>query len=138
VTREDVESRIDLARLDSLAHRQGLLLVAIFGSLAKGRATERSDVDIGVLIERRPLDALNWELELEADLCSALPGREVDLTVLNDASAALRFEVARTGVAIFERTAGTWSRFRSYAARAYYDEEPRRRRQERYLAGMHP
>jgi len=132
--RDGWEQYFDRPLLEGIARRYGLLLVVLFGSFAKGRATDHSDVDVAVLAERHPWDDPDWGFGLEADLCRAFRDREADLTVLNAASAMLRFEVARTGISIIEAAPGAFTRFRSYAARAWYDEELRRHRQADYLA----
>ena len=95
-------------------------------------------MDVAVLARHPRWDELDWELDLEADLCAAFPGREVDLALLNSASPVLAFEVACSGAPVFESAPATFSRFRSYAARAYYDNEHRLRRQARYLAELRP
>ena len=55
-------------------------------------------------------------------------GHEVDVSLLNEASPLLMFEVARAGRVIFEEP-GTFSSFRSQAARMYYDNQARMLRQ---------
>jgi predicted nucleotidyltransferase len=127
---------VEAAVLEAVALRYDLLLVVLFGSHAKGRELPRSDVDLAVLARRRAWDDLSWELDLEADLCSAMPDRNLDLTLLNGASPVLAFEVACSGKPLFESDPTAFSRFRSYAARAYYDNAHRLRRQTRYLAGL--
>jgi len=128
--------RIDAGLLEAVARRHDLLLVVLFGSHAKGRELPRSDVDLAVLARRRRWDDLSWELDLEAALCAAIPDRNLDLTLLNGASPVLAFEVACSAKPLFESDPTAFSRFRSYAARAYYDNAHRLRRQTRYLAGL--
>jgi uncharacterized protein len=131
------EVHVDSDALRAVARRYDLRLVVLFGSHAKGRALPRSDVDVAVLARKRPWGDLDWELDLEADLCSAFPGREVDLALLNGASPLLAFEVASSGRPLFEEDSMTFSGFRSHAARAFYDDEPRMRRQAQYVSELH-
>lgn len=49
--------------------------IAVFGSVARGDASDRSDVDI--LVEVDP--SIGWELVILADQLEALLGRKVDL-----------------------------------------------------------
>jgi predicted nucleotidyltransferase len=126
--------QIDLAAVREVAARHDLRLVVVFGSHVKGRGDNRSDLDLAALATRRRWDDLDWELGLEADLSFACGDREVDLVLLNGASPLLQFEVARSGQALYEKEPGAFSRFRSYAARLYYDNEVRFRRQAEYLA----
>ena len=119
------------------AARYDLLLVAVFGSRAKGNAREASDVDVAVLARHVPEEKADWLGGLEADLSAAFRGFEIDVALLNEASPLLMFEVARTGRAIFGE-AGAFSAFRSLAARMYYDNERRMNRQAEYLARLRP
>lgn len=69
---------------------EGVSLVSayLFGSHAEGRAHRESDVDIGVLLDRRALpgarDRFEAALRLSAHLQAALGTRLIDLVVLND------------------------------------------------------
>lgn len=56
-----------------------------------------------------------------------------DLVVLNRASALLLFQVARHGRVLHERTAGAFSRFKSYASRRYDNDKKYFKRREQYL-----
>ena len=126
--------QIDSARLNEIAQQFGLDLIVLFGSHAKGRARPGSDVDIAVRAIQRPWDDWKWEFEVEAALSDAIQAdSEVDIVFLNGASPLLMFQVASTGQALFEKEEGAFSEFRSYAARMYYDYEPRFNRQAKYL-----
>jgi predicted nucleotidyltransferase len=59
-------------------------LLLQFGSSVSGPTHPRSDVDLAVLLERRP-ESLNAYAELVQDLQSLVPGREVDVAVINNA-----------------------------------------------------
>ncbi len=126
--------KIDPARLKEIAQQWGLDLIVLFGSHAQGRARPGSDVDIAVRAIQRPWGDWKWEFEVEAALSDTLQADgEVDLVFLNGASPLLMFQVASTGQVLFEKEAGAFSEFRSYAARMYYDDAPRFNRQAKYL-----
>jgi predicted nucleotidyltransferase len=110
-------------------------LIVLFGSQAKGRAMAGSDVDIAVRAINRPWGDWDWEFRVEEALSNAIwvDGSEVDVVFLNGAAPLLMFQVAQSGQVLFEKEWGTLSDFRSYAARMYYDNEPRLRRQAEYL-----
>ena len=55
-----------------------------FGSTVTGRVHERSDIDLGVVLDR-PSIGLRERAELEHDLQSLFPGRKIDLAMLNHA-----------------------------------------------------
>jgi predicted nucleotidyltransferase len=71
-------------RLAAVAHRHGIRLLLQFGSTVSGGAHARSDVDLAVLLERRP-GSLDAQLELLADVASLVPGAEADVAVINGA-----------------------------------------------------
>lgn len=83
----------------------------LFGSHAEGRAHRESDVDVGVLLDRRVLpgarDRFEAGLRLSSRLQSALATRDVDLVVLNDAPPGLGRHVVSRGrrVACFDALA---------------------------------
>lgn len=128
-----METAIDFDAVRRVALRHDLLLVALFGSRAAGEARDSSDVDLAVLARTPRWDDPEWGSELEADLAEAFRGLEPDLSILNAASPLLLFQVARSGRPLFEAEAGAFASFRARAARQYYDDEPRRRRQAEYL-----
>ncbi len=127
--------QIDREQLNEIAKQFGLDLIVLFGSRAKGRTMPGSDVDIAVHAIKRPWGDWNWEFEVADALSNAVKadGGEVDVAFLNGAAPLLMFEVARSGQVLFEKEWGTFSEFRSYAARVYYDNEPRFKRQAQYL-----
>ena len=123
---------IDVDALRNAAARHGLLLTALFGSRAKATPRQASDMDLAVLAQRPQWDNADWLSDLEADLSLACRGHEVDVSLLNEASPLLMFEVARTGRALFEEP-GAFSDFKSRAARMYYDNERRMQKQADFL-----
>jgi len=127
--------QIDHERLSEIARQFGLDLIVLFGSHAKGRARPGSDVDLAVRAITRPWGDWQWELAVEAALATAVKteGGEVEVAFLNGASSLLMFEVACSGQVLYEKDRGVFSDFKSYAARRYYDDEPRFRRQAEYV-----
>jgi predicted nucleotidyltransferase len=67
----------DMQRLSDLCRRYGIARLEIFGSAARGEATDDSDVDL--LYELGPGSALGWEIADLEDELSELFGRPVDL-----------------------------------------------------------
>lgn len=127
--------RFDAAKLKRVARRYNLDLIILFGSQAKGRASEGSDIDVAVRARRRRWGDADWELGLVSDLTAALESSgEVDVAFLNGADPVLLFEVASDGVPLFEAEPAGFAQFCSYAARRYEDNrkwfERRRRYQE--------
>ncbi|MBI3458250.1 MAG: nucleotidyltransferase domain-containing protein [Candidatus Rokubacteria bacterium] len=75
---------MDATRLDEIARRHGIRLLLGFGSAVSGRLHPRSDLDLAVLLEQPGLSFREFA-DLQRDLQTLFPGREVDLAVLNHA-----------------------------------------------------
>ena len=79
-------------------------MVVVFGSQATGRAVPGSDVDVAVRMMHRDWDDPEVELNLIGELAGAIGGDgDVDVAFLNGASPLLLFEVARSGIPIYQR-----------------------------------
>ena len=97
-------------------------LAVVFGSSARGATSRSSDLDIGVGgVPTSRLPALGVAL-------SRLAGREVDLIQLESAPPLLRFQIARDGVLLTERTVGLWPAFQARAMVDWWDWAPSARR----------
>ena len=81
----------------------------LFGSYARRNHKKRSDLDIAIFLENPPegLDLLYFINRL-----SDLSGREVDLVVLNNASAFLRHQVMKYGIPLVIKTRVLYRKFR--------------------------
>jgi predicted nucleotidyltransferase len=90
-----------------------------FGSAQDGEVRPGSDVDIGVLMARPP--TFDEQLDLLGRLQDALGMDEVDLVILNEAHAILRFE-AVSGRRLFIRDLLAAAEFVSLTAREYEDD----------------
>lgn len=96
--------------LRDLLARHAIALCVLFGSRARGDATARSDLDLGVIrADRRPftfreLAAAHLDLE-------QLLGDRVDLVDLSTPDVVLRLAVARDGVVWFADARETWTDF---------------------------
>lgn len=92
--------------VDVAARHAGLRLAVLFGSRARGDATERSDWDIGYLGDQRlDPDALLTDLVL------GLGTDRIDLVDLQRASGLVRFRAARDGRPLFQAADGIFEQF---------------------------
>jgi predicted nucleotidyltransferase len=124
MSREEMADRLsDLDRLEP-----GVELIVLFGSLARGRANRRSDLDIAVRGDG-PIDLDRLYLRLAPRLATD----RLDLVDLRRAGTGLAFEVARHGQPLFERVPGAFRRFQSLASRRYGDTAKLRRAQRRAI-----
>lgn len=94
-----------VAKLLSDRHRPGIVSVYLFGSRASGREHRESDLDLGALLDWKahpnPLERFEERLALIALFSGVLPGREVDLVVLNDAPPVLGRRIVTGGRRLF-------------------------------------
>jgi len=126
--------RADREKLAEIAQKYGLDLIVIFGSQVQGRAVLGSDVDVAVRFVRRDWGDVNRELDLIGELAGAIEGDgDLDVAFLNGASPLLLYQVACTGVPLYEKDPGDFALFQSYAARRYYDSQKFFEAQDRYL-----
>ena len=97
----------DLSAIREIAARQrGLRLLVLFGSRARGEATDRSDWDLGYLGD------VSLDREgLLGDLVAAIGTEAIDLVDLDRAGGLVRFRAARDAVVLFEAADGTFARF---------------------------
>jgi predicted nucleotidyltransferase len=87
-----------------------LELLVLFGSAARGRMRETSDIDVAIRCDAAAdLDALFMAL------APRLKSSRVDLVDLRRAGPLLAFEVARSGHLLLERSPGAFRTFQSLA-----------------------
>jgi predicted nucleotidyltransferase len=102
--------------LRCIAHQPAIRLAIVFGSIAAGRATAASDLDLAVAAAR-PLSA-EEKSGLVASLAEAT-GRPVDLVDLATANAPLLGRVLSTGRVLLNLDPGLYAEF---IKRAIYDD----------------
>ena len=107
----------------ALAHDvPGLQLLVLFGSVASGCARRDSDVDVALL------GGDSWQGLLLGAALGRVIRRDPHVVDLASAPTALKYEVARTGVLLYEAEPFLWARFQAQAALLYFDLRPLRER----------
>ncbi|OAT87101.1 type VII toxin-antitoxin system MntA family adenylyltransferase antitoxin [Desulfotomaculum copahuensis] len=119
-------------------NRHGISLAVLFGSQATGRATKGSDIDLAFWLEQAdlPPDApatARARRRLLRDLINHLETGKVDLVILNRAFSLLKFQVARNGRPVYQKTPGLFAAFCSRALREHNDARVFYRATEEYL-----
>jgi len=118
-----------------LCQQPDVIVAYLFGSVARGRATERSDIDVGVLLvpELTGLDAAERQIQLGYALEDGLTENqpkplthrpEVQVTNLNRATPLLAYEVVKDGVLLYERSKEERVEFEVRAMKIYFDFKP--------------
>jgi hypothetical protein len=91
----------ELRRYFSESAPEGVVSAYLFGSYSEARAHRESDVDVGVLLDRRVFatnpDRFEARLRLIGLLGSALGRGDVDLVILNDAPPGLGARIVTRG-----------------------------------------
>ncbi len=105
-------------------------LVYLFGSLAKGRSTPLSDIDIGILVSK-DCQFFNLRIELIVKFMDVLHD-EVDVVILDNAPLLLKFEIIK-GLILFQRDDRTRIEFEVKVRNEYYDTQYLRLVQSKYL-----
>ena len=95
-----MKQEIDIQNLTPLLAAGGVSYAGVFGSFARGEATESSDLDLLVRLER-PLSLLQL-IRFERELSEHV-GRDVDLVTEDSLSPLLRDEVMNDVRTIYEK-----------------------------------
>jgi len=92
-----------------IAEMQGetsIVSVFLFGSILKGNAGKKSDIDLAFLLDEKAYKSDAIIAMSPAHLIAAKVGsqldREADVTILNSASLEIAYEVVTSGKCIFE------------------------------------
>ncbi|MGH7856937.1 MAG: type VII toxin-antitoxin system MntA family adenylyltransferase antitoxin [Candidatus Binatia bacterium] len=120
------------ADLDRVARRRGIVLLLQFGSSVTGRMHERSDLDLGALLERAPR-SLGEHADLLHDLQEMFPEREVDLAILNRAD-PLFLKKITDACRLLYGSSRDLHRFKIYAFKRYQDHRRYLEMERRYVA----
>ena len=106
--------------VERLSKMPNLVAAYLFGSRARGDATDNSDLDIAVWLDQRPTSLQSYPFELPGELEQAL-GVRVDLVVLNGAPSDLVHRVLRDGELLIQRDPGARIRFEVRSRNDYFD-----------------
>jgi len=102
----------------------------VFGSVATDRERERSDLDLGIVVDEDVWDGTD-KVPLITDCMEAAERDWIDLVVLNDAPLVLQFEAVRHHKVLYEADGFYAPTYVSKVMRMYWDFEPHLRRQRK-------
>ena len=115
--------------IEYLSHEKPIIAVYLFGSTAKGMATEKSDIDIGILL-KEDFDLIvnyNYKLRLMGEL-KDLSCREVDIVFIDRVDPILQYHIRKYGKVIFERDRHKRIAYEIKARKDYFDFLPRHKK----------
>jgi predicted nucleotidyltransferase len=107
-----------------LGTQPDVIAAYLFGSLAQGRATSSSDVDIAVLLSPADPESV-WErqLQLMGEIERFVHG-QVEVVILDTAPPILQDQVLRYGRLLYERDRRARVTFEVQAGKSYADLKP--------------
>lgn len=114
-----------------LAADERVRFAYVFGSVAAGTATARSDIDLGVSVQ--PRGTLLDDARLHDGLAAALRREDIDLVVIEDAPLWIRYRVVG-GRPVYSRDDVARVRHRATTELEYLDFKPYH---DAYLAAVH-
>lgn len=118
---------------DVFADHPAVRAAYVFGSVAGDRERDRSDLDLGIVVDSDRWEPTDDKVPLITDCMEAAERDWIDLVVLNGAPLVLQFEAVRPNVLLYARDDFHHGRFFSKVARMYWDFEPHFRRQRKAL-----
>lgn len=116
---KDIGNRISEAKAYLEGHPK-VLFAYLFGSLAKGKLTPLSDVDIAVYLSNGG-DIAREKIEILGELMNILGTEEIDLVVLNTASLPLRARIIDKKMVVTDKDPFLRHKFESLTLREYFD-----------------
>lgn len=119
----------DAAEIGKVLHpflkgREEIIAFYLFGSMATGKTTPLSDVDIAVLMDERCAISPDYKPVLLAELMSLLRRNDIDAVILNEAPPFLRYRVIRDGILLYEKDSRARIRFHVQSYSTYLDLKP--------------
>jgi len=100
--------------------RKDVLFAYLFGSLARGKPSSLSDVDIAVYLSE-DADILAKKMEILGKLIELLETDEIDLVILNSAPLTLRMKILETKKVIVDNAPFLRHDYESLTMREYFD-----------------
>ncbi len=111
-----------------------LKLLVLFGSQAKGTATERSDWDLAVLMDASSADNwIGWQVCVPLANILQISESCIDLIDLAYCSPVLGYAIAREGHVLYEREPDLFFNFQLKAWKRYADTARLRQYQKDYI-----
>ncbi len=105
-----------------LSREKPIIAAYLFGSTAKGGATEKSDIDIGILLKNdfNLISNFDYKLKLMGKL-KDLTGTAVDIVFIDRADPIFQHHIRKHGKIIFERDRRKRIAYEVNARKDYFD-----------------
>lgn len=108
-----------------LSHEKTVTAAYLFGSMAKGKTTGESDIDLGLLLKDdfNLLANFDYKLRLIREL-EELTSKRMDIVFINTADPILQYEIRKHGKLVFERDKQKRIAYEILARKMYFDFLP--------------
>jgi hypothetical protein len=97
----------------------------IFGSVAQGKSSDLSDIDLAILVDRQQVNEsayrYGYKAEIITDLIRLLKTNKVDLVILNEANTLLKHRVLYNGKLIHSKNESKRIQFQTSTIDKYVD-----------------
>ncbi|MEJ2567858.1 MAG: DUF86 domain-containing protein [candidate division WOR-3 bacterium] len=108
--------------------REEIMFAFLFGSVANGKTTGISDIDIAVMLDESKIDKAKnpygYKAELLAKLISVLSFNDIDFIVLNEAPLLLKHRIVQSGREIYTKNEKLSTQFRVKVMEQFLDLKP--------------
>lgn len=123
--------------VEYLTQQTDVVAAYLFGSVARNQASHLSDVDIALLLDPDldPEVSVERQLQLMVAL-DDFADREVQITLLNQASPMLAYQVVKDGILLYERDRAERIAFEIHTLKIYFDLKPRLEFHTQHLLGQ--
>jgi predicted nucleotidyltransferase len=112
----------------ALKQSSAVIAVYLFGSHGRGRARERSDIDLAFLLDEREYRLEPLEASVPAYLSAARIGMELnkktDVIILNGSSVEMAYEVVTSGLCLYESDRDRRLEYEATIRGLYFDFRP--------------
>ncbi len=108
----------------ALENHKEILFAYLYGSVARGDNSKRSDIDIGIFIDRNFKKHAFYEAEVAEEIEEYTGLKNVEVIVLNDKSLRFLNQVLRYGKLIFSRDEKERISFETDITKRYIDFKP--------------
>ncbi len=106
---------------DYLKAEPDILFAYLFGSLATGKPTPLSDIDIAVFLQGQGIDPVEKKMEILGHLIDLLRTDEIDLVLLNTAPLSLSGRILKNRRVIVDNAPFLRHKYESLTMRKYFD-----------------
>lgn len=132
---DEPASALDTGIAEIMRRQPGVVAAWVFGSEARGQARPDSDLDVGILVRERNPSPLDWYerlASLAAQLEGLVPGRRVDVVLLEPQGPVFCHRVLSEGRLVYDADSTRRVDFESDTYVRYFDFLPTYELAQRY------